>query len=173
MYDIDPSEVKDCFSYSPETGELRWRIGNRRRKAGEVAGCPVSLEKGRVTVGFKSRLIRAHILIWAYQTGEWPSGQIDHINQDPSDNRWCNLRLASKSENMRNVSMIKSNTSGYKGVSWSKATGKWRASIKADGQQYHLGVFDTAEEASMAYTEAALKLHGMFSPNYGQNRPSG
>ena len=163
MKNIDPKIVRNFFDYNPETGELRWRIGSRRRPAGKLAGTAVPSEKGRITVGFKGKLIRAHILIWAYQTGEWPTKQIDHINEDPSDNRWSNLRLANKSENMRNITITKSNTSGYKGVGWSKVSQKWRAYITANKITYHLGLFDTKEQAADAYKIAAKKIHGVFA----------
>jgi hypothetical protein len=160
----DPSIIRQYFDYNPETGELRWRIGSRRRPAGELAGAPAYLkEKGRISVGFRNRDYKAHIIAWVCQTGEWPTHQIDHINEDPSDNRWSNLRQATKSENMRNITRIKSNTSGYKGVSFHKPTAKWRASIKADGIQYYLGLFSTVEEAAHAYAQTAQKLHGVFA----------
>ena len=88
---------------------------------------------------------------------------IDHINNDPSDNRWKNLRPATKSQNQMNVKRIKSNTSGHKGVTWSKASQKWRASIKANGKQFHLGVFEQIEDAVRAYADAAARLHGEFA----------
>ena len=159
----DPSIVRQHFNYNPETGELRWRIGSRRRKAGELAGTPCKTEKGRVSVGFQNQNYRAHIIAWVCQTGEWPTHQIDHINEDPSDNRWANLRSATKSQNMRNITKIKSNTSGFKGVGWHKQMKKWRAYIKVDGRMYHLGLFDTKEDAAVAYADAAAKLHGTFA----------
>jgi hypothetical protein len=97
------------------------------------------------------------------QTGKWPDKQIDHINEDPSDNRWSKLRLATKAQNMRNITRTKAKTSGYKGVGWSKASQKWRAYIRADGINYHLGLFKTKEEAAAAYKAAADKLHGEFA----------
>jgi hypothetical protein len=159
----DPHIVRQHFDYSPETGELRWRIGSRRRPAGELAGAAAKTEKGRIIVGFQRKTYKAHILAWVCQTGEWPTHQIDHINEDPSDNRWCNLRAATKAQNMRNIKKIKSNTSGHKGVGFHRPTSRWRATIKADGVQYHLGLFDTIEEAIEAYANAANKLHGLFA----------
>jgi hypothetical protein len=159
----DPHIVRQHFDYNPETGELRWRIGSRRRPAGELAGAVAKTEKGRIIVGFQGKTYKAHILVWVCQTGEWPTHQIDHINEDPSDNRWGNLRAATKSQNMRNIKTIKSNTSGYKGVGFYRRTSKWRATIQADGVQYHLGLFDTIEEAIEVYANAANKLHGLFA----------
>jgi hypothetical protein len=159
----DPSIVRQHFDYNPETGELRWRIGSRRRKAGELAGGAVKSEKGRMSLGFQNKDYKVHIIAWVCQTGEWPKHQIDHINENPSDNRWENLRAATKSQNMRNISKIKSNTSGFKGVGWHKQTEKWRAYIIADGRTYHLGLFPSKEDAAKAYADAAIRLHGSFA----------
>lgn len=83
------------------------------------------------------------------------------------NNVWSNLRLATKSQNMANVGLIKSNTSGLKGASRYKAGepyGKpWQASIRKDNKQYHLGHFATKEEAHAAYVAAAEKIHGEFA----------
>ncbi len=128
-------------------------------------------EKGRITVGFMTKLIRAHILIWAWMTGEWPKDQIDHRDEDPSNNKWDNLREATKSQNMMNIAKIKSNTSGYKGVCFNKMAQKWMAYIKLDNKRYHLGLFATPEEACAAYQDAANKLHGDFAKYY-KNLPS-
>jgi hypothetical protein len=159
----DPSIIRQHFDYNPENGELRWRIGSRRRAAGKLAGTSNKTEKGRISVGFRNRDYKGHIIAWVCQTGEWPTHQIDHINEDPSDNRWSNIREATKSENMRNITRIKSNTSGHKGVSFHRQTAKWKASIKVDGVQYHLGLFSTVEDAAHAYAKAAQKLHGVFA----------
>jgi hypothetical protein len=158
---ISPEELRNLFNYNPETGDLTWKIpGARRRKAGDIAGCKTS--EGRIIVGINKKIYKAHRIIWAIQTGEWPQNHIDHINEDATDNRWVNLREANKSQNMCNITRIKSNTSGYKGVTWSKATQKWRAQIKLNNKSYHLGVFQTKEDAAKAYQEAAKRLHGEF-----------
>jgi len=159
----DPHIIRQYLNYNPETGELRWRIGSRRRPAGELAGTSSKKEKGRINVGFQGKTYKAHILIWVCQTGEWPTHQIDHINENPFDNKWGNLRAATKSQNMQNIKRIKSNTSGHKGVGFHRHTSRWRATIKADGVQYHLGLFDTIEGAIEAYANAANKLHGLFA----------
>jgi hypothetical protein len=66
-------------------------------------------------------LYREHRLAWLYMTGEWPTHEIDHINGDRVDNRFCNLREATASENRWNSRKRVNNTSGYKGVSWDSA----------------------------------------------------
>lgn len=90
-------------------------------------------------------------------TGDWPTDQIDHINGDKGDNRIANLREATNAENNRNTGAGQANTSGFKGVCWDKAKGKWRAQIEIDGRGAHLGYFTTPEAA---YVASAAKHHG-------------
>ena len=89
--------------------------------------------------------------------------QVDHIDHDPLDNRRGNLRLATASENARNRPKQADNTSGFKGVSFHKASGKWQAEIQANHKQIYLGLFGTPEAAAAAYDTAAQSLHGTFA----------
>ena len=96
-------------------------------------------------------------------TGQWPEREIDHINLDRHDNRFSNLRLASRKENARNLKVFRSNTSGYKGVCFVKYTGKWQVQIKTDEGRKYLGQFATAEQAAAVYAAAAESYHGDFA----------
>jgi hypothetical protein len=93
---------------------------------------------------------------------------VDHIDGDRLNNQKSNLRLATKAENGFNRPMQKRNRLGYKGVSFSKQKGKFRASIQAFGKWSHLGYFLTAEEAHTSRLQAEIKQHGEFS--YGLAR---
>lgn len=88
---------------------------------------------------------------------------IDHINGNKLDNRRENLRYATAAENVRNRVKAPNNTSGYKGVSYHRFTGKWQATIGANNKQFYLGLYSTPEEAHEAYKAAALELHGEFA----------
>jgi len=88
---------------------------------------------------------------------------VDHINGDKSDNRKSNLRLATNSQNQMNRKPNKNSSSKYKGVSWHKRDKRWRASIGCEREKYHLGSFDTEEEAALAYNEGAKKMHGEYA----------
>jgi hypothetical protein len=90
-------------------------------------------------------------------------GQVDHINGDKLDCRKVNLRKCSPSQNAKNVTKPRDNTSGYKGVSFRKDRGNFRAYIMSDKKQYRLGVFDNAEDAAKAYDVVAIKLHGEYA----------
>ncbi|MGI8404596.1 MAG: HNH endonuclease [Thermomicrobiales bacterium] len=93
-----------------------------------------------------------------------PDGvDIDHWDGDGLNDRRSNLRIATRSQNMVNVPLRSNNTSGYVGVSWSKASGKWRSAIKQNDRQIHLGLFTSAAEAARAYDLKARELFGEFA----------
>lgn len=89
--------------------------------------------------------------------------EIDHINGNPLDNRRSNLRLCTRSQNEANKKAPSHNTSGYKGVSLYKPTGKFSAYIEVDQKKKHLGYYFTPEEAALAYNEAAILAFGEFA----------
>lgn len=93
-----------------------------------------------------------------------PSGNVvDHINGDTSDNRRENLRVCSIKENIRNYTIPKNNTSGYKGVGYYKRLLKWRACIKVDGRLITIGYYRNLSDAVNAYNESAKKYFGEFA----------
>ena len=108
----------------------------------------------------------AHRVIWAMETGEWPSDEIDHVNGVRSDNRIQNLRSVSHAVNLRNQKRSANNTSGATGVYWSKGASKWAARIVYGGVSKHLGVFDRFEDARGARKSAEVE-HG-FHHNHGR-----
>lgn len=125
---ITQEQLKLILNYDPETGEFNWLVKPRNRASiGGVAG---HLRKnGYREISIKGKKYYAHRLAWLYMTGSWPKEHIDHINGNPSDNRFCNLREATRSQNMHNQGVCSNNTSGYKGVCWHKSNQKWEACI--------------------------------------------
>jgi hypothetical protein len=89
--------------------------------------------------------------------------KVDHVDGDGLHNRHDNIRLATICQNRFNRGPQRNNTSGIKGVSWNKETGKWQAFIGVNGKQTHLGLFVDKLDAAAAYAEAAKRLHGEFS----------
>lgn len=92
-----------------------------------------------------------------------PDACVDHRNGNGLDNRRENLRLATHSQNQHNRGKHPKNRSGFKGVTWNIALGKWHSQIKINSSNFHLGYFTDIVEAAEAYKRAAEKLHGEFA----------
>ena len=155
---LTKGRVDELLDYNLLTGEFMWKKDRgRMAKAGDVAGTP--LTTAYISIKIDGKPYQAHRLAWLLFFGEFPKNQIDHINGIRDDNRWVNLRSATRSQNMCNRGKLSSNTSGYTGVTWHPKTQKWRAVINHNKKTYSLGLFVTKEEASQAYREAAKKYH--------------
>lgn len=133
-----------------------------RAMPGMFAGSP-NID-GYVRVRINNISYRAHRVIWLITYGEWPEGQIDHINGVKDDNRIENLRAVSVTGNQQNQHVRVDNTSGVTGVIFDR--GYWTAKIRANGKRIHLGCFKSLEEAAAA-RKAAERLYG-FHPNHGR-----
>ena len=160
MQNITPEELHRIFHYNPETGDLSWRVGCRKITAGTTITC-VRPDGYRV-VGVGYTTYRAHRIIWAMQTGAWPTETIDHKNGVRSDNRWENLREATKSQNNVNKIASKKSKTGVRGVTVCNKTGHFYSRINFEKKSYYLGYYRTLEEAKSAYEKAAKELHGLF-----------
>lgn len=152
--------LQEVLDYNPETGIFRWKIPKQRIKMGQIAG---AIDNGYRRIGIDQRFYLAHRLAWFYVHGSWPQNLIDHKNGIRDDNRICNLREATTSENGMNHGKQSSNTSGYKGVSWDKCNKKWVSRIKKEGKQKTLRYSSSKEAAYAAYCKAAKELHGEFA----------
>ncbi len=89
--------------------------------------------------------------------------EVDHIDGDPLNNHYTNLRWSTRTEQMANTKMPSNNTSGTKGVSWKKDKKKWKAYCSINKKQHHFGYFDNKEDAEKAVIEGRNKLHGDFA----------
>ena len=147
-------ELLRLFDYDPETGELR------RRETGHVMRARTP--KGYIQAGLNGKVIYAHRIIWKMMTGEEPPPEIDHVDCDSNNNRWSNIRGASRAQNSANRGANKNNSSGFKGVRLHQC-GRWVSRITVDRKEIHLGLFDTPEEAHAAYKSAAARHCGEFA----------
>ncbi len=153
-------KLKELFEYND--GNLIWKVRKARAtKIGQIAG--VKDQRGYVKITIDGKGYYAHRLIWIWHNGELLDAKLDHINTNTSDNRIENLRIATQSQNNGNRNIPVNNTSGCKGVSWSKKLGKWKVSIASNGVKIHLGYFENLDEASVAYNVAAEKHFGDFA----------
>lgn len=158
---LSQDRLLELLSYDPELGSFVWLVSMKGRRAGTPA--KASRPDGYVRIRVDKKLYYAHRLAWLYMTGEWPKHEIDHINGDPGDNRWCNLREATSTQNHANSRCPDHNSSGYKGVTFDRIKGRWRAYITVDGRHIFLGFFDTAKSAHDAYFQAAQRYFGVFA----------
>jgi hypothetical protein len=107
--------------------------------------------------------------MYLLKTGKMPEHQIDHEDGNGLNNLWKNLKDATPLENGKNQRKHKNNTSGVVGVSWHKATEKWQANIKVQGNQAHLGLFTNKDDAEKTRQKAEIKYG--FHSNHGTTRP--
>ena len=163
---LDQAQLKKFLSYDPETGvfiRVATSSLKTRRHIGEIAGYITSNGYWVIAIEHKRNRFRAHRLAWLFMTGKWPENDIDHINGDRLDNRWINLREATRSQNLGNSRIPSTNKSGFKGVSFDHVRGKWKAQITLDGVHYFLGRYDEIEDAIQAYRSALGGHFGKFA----------
>lgn len=172
---INAEIARELLDYDPENGTFTWLPRKRewfssdrswKSWNGKHPGKRAGYVRTDARWGYQYREVRLmwanykeHRLAWLWMTGEWPTDEIDHKNQDATDNRWKNLREATHQDNMRNLSLAKNNTSGYVGVSWSRRENKWVAYARISGKRKYLGVYDDAKEAA-SLVRAFYDEHG-------------
>jgi hypothetical protein len=161
---MDAEKVRELFDYDPEMGILRWRNNRSCHLAGSVAGS-IRNDKRYIEVRYNGKFYMAHRLVFLWMTGRYPTNVVDHINRDGLDNRWCNLREATHTQNVANQKLRITNKLGLKGVIAKERYGivKYEACIRVAGKRKHLGRFNTAQEAHQAYIRAAEEAHGEFA----------
>lgn len=175
--ELPPVEfLRECFSYDPDTGAFlwqprpehhfadtrAWRIWNTKHAGAAPFN---SIDAGRLSTAVvyagKSVRMRAHRVAYKLVTGEEPPEILDHINGDPGDNRFSNLRPAEHAENCRN-------NPGHggrllpKGVHFCSSTGKFRAHATIRRRAFFIGAFSTPSAAHTAYCEFVNAEHGEF-----------
>lgn len=187
MKQLDQKTIKEFLHYNPDTGILTWRERDVKwfknmkqyycnswntRYANKTAGNLFKKPhngKSYLQLSIFNKWSSCHRIIWLYVHGCTPSN-IDHINGDGTDNRLCNLREVTLSENSRNMKRSSRNNSGVTGVSWQTSRGKWYVTISAKGKRIFVGRFDDFDNAVEARKKAEI-LHN-YHPNHGKDRPS-
>ena len=155
---LSQPELKQLLVYEPDTGFVLWKEKRSNMPKNSKAGCKNG--SGYMVITINSKTYRLQRVIWLYLFGHIPHGYyIDHINGNKTDNRLCNLRLATNSQNQQNRPAPQNNSSGYRGVTWHKQAGKWMSRICIQNKRETLGLFDTAEEAYFAYKKRASEAY--------------
>lgn len=156
MKTLTLEKLKQHVSYDPETGLF---TSLSKRYFGKVLG--YQNKKGYIEIGIENVPYRANRLAWLWMTGEMPIGFIDHENRIKSDNRWSNLRPATRSQNAANMGLPKTNSTGLRGVGRSK--GRFYSAIEVNQKRIWLGRHDTPDEAAHAYNKAAIAHFGEYA----------
>jgi len=144
---LTQERLKELLHYDPETGIFTRAMTWYKKAQGSKVGHHHNA--GYLTVCIQSKTQYLHRLAFLYMEGYIPEQTIDHINGVRDDNRWCNLRHASVMCQRQNAARLSTNTTGYKGVTFNKATGLWGAQVIVNGEHFWLGSFDCPLEAAL------------------------
>jgi len=155
-------QLRGLFIYSE--GALFWLVDRPPKK---TCGSPAGWlhPSGYVYIGIDGKNYAAHRLIFLYHHGYLPE-YIDHIDGNSLNNKIENLRQCTFSQNLHNSKLQTNNTSGVKGVSFSKADNKWRARIQVNGESHFLGQYSNIDDAERVVKNIRVKLHKEFA-NHG------
>lgn len=153
MKTLTADQLKACLSYDPETGLFT-------RKNGKPAGYIFEMRYIRIKIDDVE--YQAHRLAWLYMTGAMPEETVDHIDGDGLNNKFANLRAASRVQNNHNSRAKPRKRNLPRGVN-PVSSGRFCAMISIKNKKKHLGTFDTPEEAGEFYQLAADMLHGEFA----------
>lgn len=158
---LTAERLRELLHYDAETGVFTRAVHwNNPKLVGTVAGS--TRRTGYIDIKVCCRKFAAHRLAFLYMVGHWPPHDVDHINGVRGDNRWCNLRLATRAENSRNrrVSPLKKSALP-KGITVNN--GRFRARIFRDGSMIQLGYFPSIEAAEAAYKVAEALVFGPYA----------
>ena len=153
--------LHELFDYND--GQLHWKVSPKIGvNVGDIAG---HIEfRGYKVIKIMGKKYKAHRLVFLYHNGYIPK-VLDHIDNDRTNNRIENLRIATRGQNNQNAKIRKDNTSGVKGVFWNNRTQKWTAALQHNKQKWKK-TFDTLEEAKIEIESVRMKLHKEFA-NHG------
>lgn len=168
---LTAGEVGEHLRYDPETGDLWWIKRGPKRRLDRPAGVIAKRKRNGLVYCYRvigiSVMPRryekhyAHRLAFLLMTGRWPDPEVDHVDhRDTLNNRWSNLREATRSEQCANRIVRPLKLKGaYRA---STASPMWFSHIVKNGKKTYLGLFATEQEAHAAFVEASKRIHGKF-----------
>jgi hypothetical protein len=158
-----PNELLEHLEYDENSPSgLRWTKPKQGRRVGGIAGNKNN--RGYWQIGFNGKLYYCHRVIYKFHNKiNIQDTTIDHWDKDKDNNTIENLRIATSNEQKWNTGIPITNTSGIKGVSWSKQKNKWETHITKNGKSYFLGYFDDKYEAERVVKKKRDELHGEFA----------
>lgn len=170
--------LKSILEWDNDSLKFRRKISRGRFKAGTELTFSKD-KQGRCQTKIDGVAWKRAHLVWLYYTGEnmkvinadefntKNTMVIDHINQNPNDDRIENLRKITKAENCRNRTLAKNNKYGAQGVHYRKSSDRWIAEIRYNYYNIYLGSYVTKDEA-VAARQGAEKALG-FHDNHGSD----
>jgi hypothetical protein len=156
---IKIEDLKEEIIYIPESGDFYWLVPKKGRNLdGTPAGSVGS--SGYRTISFNGYGISAHRLAYFYMTGEWPAEYVDHIDGNPSNNKWDNLRPATAQQNAQNKRRKYNSYTGIKGVVKDFRSDTWHVHMRIDGDVVSRGPFFDYQTACKEYDKLATESRG-------------
>lgn len=165
---INITKLRNQLDYDPETGVFKWKESGSGRRSNLLAGCVKRKRNGSNIwrrIVFDGQEYISGQLAWAFMTGEMPTFIIDHIDGDPLNDRWDNLRKGDNFVDQRNLKKSSRNTSGVTGVKWNVKSSKYHAFIGTGGKQKYLGSTPDRFEAICMRKRAEIEYN--YSPRHG------
>ena len=160
------NDLRSVLAYNPDTGLITYtqNVGFKIKK-GHV--CNYVTRDGYISIGrlFNGRKMKhqAHRVAWALHTNEAPPACLDHVNRDRLDNRWCNLRPATRAQNILNGKTRRDNSSGMRGVTYMKNCKRWCGRVQLHGVVQR-AYFVTQNEAIAWVRSKRAELFQAYDP---------
>lgn len=149
---LTQERLKQLLQYDPNNGRFTRLVARGPSKAGSEAGRKNTQGYRHIHIDGHDYL--SHRLAFLYMTGSFPGDEVDHINRVRNDNRWANLRHATRLTNNTNKGVYRNNASGVPGVSWKAKYKRWNVMFWADGKEFYVGSFQDKQSAIKARAEA-------------------
>jgi hypothetical protein len=172
FYMITQEKLKELYEYKDGNFIRKINVdptGRGKGQIGTLVKGSAHDERGYLKTTVLGKKYYIHRFVWLYHYGYSPK-YIDHINNDPSDNRLENLREATFEENKQNTNRSVVNTSGIKGLYYSYKTNRWCAEITAFGKRHRKsfsGPITANKEKAIQWLQAKrAEVHGEFT-NHG------
>jgi hypothetical protein len=165
--ELTQAYLKTILHYDPETGiftRLSSNSNNKNNLIGKKVGGLTTSGYVVINIGYFQH--RAHRLAFLYQTGAMPSSNLDHLNGEKDDNRWCNLREASNHQNMCNKKRYRGKKTGLCGAQWAEKAQVWRVFFSIDKKNTYLGAYDTIFEA--AAVRISMQNNNGYTSRHGR-----
>ena len=160
---ITQAMLKAVAIYDPNTGLFTRRVNASKAKAGTVMNH--SRKDGYQTISLFGEKQLAHRMAWLYVHGTYPTNDLDHIDGNPTNNSFSNLREATRTENLQNMRHPRKNRSSpVNGVKWSKKRGKYCVQVVVDRKSYWGGYHESLDDAIEVLLELKEKHHPFRPP---------